>query len=359
MDLGVERQVVETAQAVGNGDAGWADLLTVWSKAAGADRATFQVWSKSSGHILHHVQIGMHRPDLQRAYVEHFQAFDPLLPVGLRCAAGDWVDSATDLPAQTWRGGGYYADLMRPLRIEQTVALCLSNDASLIASISLHADRETDASALKHRLGHLRPLMLRAFALRLQRAEADRQRLDSLLHAGDEGWLLLDARLRVHHADAMAQALLADCPALHLCDDLLQPQRSMLRQRLLQTVHAVQDGRPQQALHCAAGWGCVLRLQLQCAPSGLQAFGETLVLLRVHRRSLIQLPETDELRCVYGLTAAEARLVRELAAGHTLDDCEHLLDVSRNTLRNQLAAVFRKMGCNRQADVVRLAMLLC
>ena len=55
----------------------------------------------------------------------------------------------------------------------------------------------------------------------------------------------------------------------------------------------------------------------------------------------------------FGLTAAEIRLAAHLADGLSLKEAAEELGVSVNTLRNQLRAVFDKMGLNRQSELVR------
>lgn len=59
------------------------------------------------------------------------------------------------------------------------------------------------------------------------------------------------------------------------------------------------------------------------------------------------------LRESFGLTAAEARLARKLRDGRSLQEAADELNVSVNTLRNQLRAIFDKMGLKRQSDLVR------
>lgn len=55
----------------------------------------------------------------------------------------------------------------------------------------------------------------------------------------------------------------------------------------------------------------------------------------------------------FGLTPAETRLAARLKDGLTLKESAEDLNVSLNTVRNQLRAVFDKMGLNRQSDLVR------
>ena len=54
----------------------------------------------------------------------------------------------------------------------------------------------------------------------------------------------------------------------------------------------------------------------------------------------------------FGLTAAEADVTMELVQGLTLKETAGQLDISINTARNHLQAVFDKSGINRQSDLV-------
>ena len=55
----------------------------------------------------------------------------------------------------------------------------------------------------------------------------------------------------------------------------------------------------------------------------------------------------------FGLTPAELRVAARLRDGRTLKDVSEELDVSINTVRNQLRAIFDKMGLKRQSDLIR------
>jgi DNA-binding CsgD family transcriptional regulator len=65
-------------------------------------------------------------------------------------------------------------------------------------------------------------------------------------------------------------------------------------------------------------------------------------------------PPTTALRRLWGLTAAEATLAREVVAGRNLKDAAAGLGVSVATVRSQLARIFAKTGTDRQAELVLL-----
>jgi len=63
---------------------------------------------------------------------------------------------------------------------------------------------------------------------------------------------------------------------------------------------------------------------------------------------------TEMLVEMYGLTGAEARLASALSQGHSVESAAGMLQIEVATARTHLKAVFRKMGLNRQQDLVRL-----
>jgi len=58
----------------------------------------------------------------------------------------------------------------------------------------------------------------------------------------------------------------------------------------------------------------------------------------------------------FGLTSSEARLLHVLLDGQSLVDSAARIGISINTAKTQLKALFEKMGCERQTDLVRTAM---
>ena len=358
MDMRVAGRVREAAEAVGNGVEPWTTLLKAWHELGAADSATFFAWDKRSGELWGHAAADLQTPTAVASYIDHYQSLDPLIPVGLANPAGTLIDSESDLPTSVWRSREYYADCLQPLRMEQTIALTVCNDPEHLASFSLHFSVESNKACLKEQAGALVPTLIDAFRARLRYREWECCKLNTVVTSDLEAWLLLDTSLRVRHACPAVGQLLSGAAALHVVDGRLCARHAALASRLaIAVAKARADGVP-QTVHCAAGWGRVLRLALAPAPAHLLMFNEPLLLLRVQLLDAARLPDVDALRAVYGLTASEARLVRELVAGHSLDDCAFLFAVSRNTLRNQLSSVFRKMDCARQSEVVRLAALL-
>jgi DNA-binding CsgD family transcriptional regulator len=61
-----------------------------------------------------------------------------------------------------------------------------------------------------------------------------------------------------------------------------------------------------------------------------------------------------QLKRLFGLTLAEARIAAAISSGLTLDAIAAKYGITKNTVRNQLRSAFAKTDTNRQADLVRL-----
>ncbi len=55
-----------------------------------------------------------------------------------------------------------------------------------------------------------------------------------------------------------------------------------------------------------------------------------------------------------GLSRSEARIALGIANGRSTEELARSLKLSRNTVRNHIAAILQKTGCSKQSDIVRL-----
>jgi DNA-binding CsgD family transcriptional regulator len=65
-------------------------------------------------------------------------------------------------------------------------------------------------------------------------------------------------------------------------------------------------------------------------------------------------PTQAQLKEFYGLTRAQARLVLALLNGGSIADASELLNVSINTSRSHLRAIYNKLGVDNKAELLRL-----
>ena len=78
------------------------------------------------------------------------------------------------------------------------------------------------------------------------------------------------------------------------------------------------------------------------------------IMLLVRAPGHFRAPSAAQLARQLPLTPAEIALAMQLTAGRTIEEAAAALGVSRNTVRNQLATIFAKLGVKRQAELVRL-----
>ena len=83
--------------------------------------------------------------------------------------------------------------------------------------------------------------------------------------------------------------------------------------------------------------------------------GSIMILAQAFEPALVSV---DTLRSAFGLSPAEARLVRLLATGASLRQASEIIGVSYSTVMSQIKSCFQKTGTHRQAELVALAVRL-
>lgn len=105
---------------------------------------------------------------------------------------------------------------------------------------------------------------------------------------------------------------------------------------------------------------------IQCAPvpaaGGWHAGNATSEAVRyvvfITDPSVVQLPSTDRLCSLYGLTRTQAQIAREFANGGTYQQVAQCSRISEETVRSHAKEIYAKTRVNRQADLVRLVLSL-
>lgn len=180
---------------------------------------------------------------------------------------------------------------------------------------------------------------------------------------GDIGWVLLSASRRVTAVNPAAEAIMADGLGRVALGRPIVFQDEINEEALLR---AISQARGQRTGHT------ILRLErdadegprfayvvpARTVPGVVDAVAVDLA--DDDQAFAIVFPAVEEtgrlwasVRESFGLTPAEVRLARKLRDGKALKEAADDLDVSINTVRNQLRAIFDKMGLKRQSDLVR------
>ncbi|AHV92783.1 helix-turn-helix transcriptional regulator [Bordetella holmesii] len=106
------------------------------------------------------------------------------------------------------------------------------------------------------------------------------------------------------------------------------------------------------------GGGHIVALPAPQAYRNSDVQGPGLALVMVHTHLNPSPPARSMLKSLFGLSAAESRLLEVLMAGATLSQAAQQLGLSVETVRTQSKAVLQKTGTQRQAGLMRLVSAL-
>lgn len=182
--------------------------------------------------------------------------------------------------------------------------------------------------------------------------------LDRSLHA----MILLGPDHRVRFANKAATLMLSDASELLLLGGRLsakRPEDARRLQALIARAALPDDGR-------SGGWMAVQsssrRLPLSvtvaplCSDQSPSPASDHSILVRIDDLDSHAAPPLQQLREIFGLTPAEARLALALFEGLTPAEAAADFGLSIFTVRVQLARIFEKTGVSRQSGLMRLMM---
>lgn len=179
---------------------------------------------------------------------------------------------------------------------------------------------------------------------------------------GDIGWVVLSAARRVISANTAADAVLADGLGKLTLGREISFHDPVNAEALLRALGQAREAPGQTILRLDRPGDegpCYAYVAPARALPGV-AEAAAIELADDEQAMAIVFPAVEEtgrlwasIRESFGLTGAEVRLAAKLRDGRALKEAAEEMDVSVNTVRNQLRAIFDKMGLKRQSDLVR------
>lgn len=296
-------------------------------------------------------------------YVSELYALDPFvdLPIGAVVTLHEFVGSDDLLQSDIYRLS------MVPAGIYDILGADMRVDGELEARLRISRSRggrafsDQDKKLLAALIPHLqRAILLHA---RVNKIETERALYAGAMANLAVGTIILDESARVLNSNAKAQQILAAGDGICLQDGYLKMAVSQTQQAYSLALDRMSVGRDEsgpglvQALTIARSRG-EGDLGMVMRPVPLREWSEGKAVPSV----VIYLSDPDEraeppvevIRQLYGFTPTEANLALLLANGLTLDEAATELNVSRNTIRTHLRALFAKTGVGRQSQLVRL-----
>ncbi len=294
------------------------------------------------------------------AYGRQFLAFDPKAPIFARGGPGFVFNDAEHFDDAFVARDPFYQGFSVPHGMRHTLDLFACRDGT----------REVYLAGMRpKRQGPFVPadcVILKKAGTQFLRARKlrgwMRETQDLARHASGAldrlgyGIVVLDERLRVALANALAREVLAGAGELGIRQSRLVARSGALARSLDKALAAAVGGAgPATALRVTRTRGGQLVLWCVALPaSSPLADGErpgVLVILRDAQACATLSPE--DLQALYGLTRAEAHLALALSQGETLAVIAAKRGVKISTVRTQLLAVLAKMGLHRQSDITR------
>lgn len=310
------------------------------------------------------VYAGQTEPILAAGVFTDFLALDPFvdLPRDRMVTLEELVDD------ETWLAGPCYHGFYAPLNVRYHMAADIGADARA-PSCRLRITRPPGAERFGGRERAICNLLLPHLAIAVQlRASLDIAEVEQHFYAGMLGRLSVGAAfldkdgriLKVNHA---ASEILAQRDGLSAVKGVLVAAHSGEHRelcRLIEQALATHEVRlpgvlPGMSVSRPSGrpdLGIAVRAAPPTEWSEPSSRPAALVIIRDPEARVVA--SREQLKRLYGLTNAEASLALRLIEGCTVGEAAKRLNVSRNTARSQIRAIFVKTGVTRQTDLLRL-----
>lgn len=345
----------------------WPDMLAELRRALGCVNATLGVYALPSGDILLHVTEGI--PQRYLEGIPDYAADIADAWGGHETVARLPMDRPTVLtrlrPAAALKGNRYFLEWAKPQGIHDAISVPIVRDAHAIGAIGvgIHESAGPVTQEQEELLCLLMPHLQRAMGISrmLDIRSVEASTLEATLDAADAGIVLVDAALRIVHANRAAAAMLA-------AQDPIAGERGVLTLRSGAgrdaLAAAVAQAGADEASIGRRGFGIpapfrngepavlhVLPMAQGSVRPGLMPSAAAAVFVAA---APAPAPEAA-LAALFDLTPAEAKVFSLIASGKTLEAAAQTLAIGQTTAKTHLLHIFGKTGTRRQAELIKLA----
>lgn len=340
----------------------WQTFLRLFRKAVKADFATLLLRPPKPGDPGVVYNAVVHSPEVYQAYNENYFALDSFvnLPHGKVVTLSEYMDESSLISSE------YFKRYMQPIDVFYVMGADLTDQSGM--NVRLRVTRHQQAQDFdqedKAICELVLPHLLQSIELnaQLRLVESERGVFENAIDQLSMGSILIDEKGEVARVNQVAQAILSENNGIKIVNGRLvlighNDNRSL--QMLINTVLEAYTKR-------TPGYVKAIRVERSQASS-----------LGLLIRPMSQTPHCDDLHTpavvvfisdpdrklgapdhilnqLFGFTPAESKLALLLANGLTLEEASSELDVSRNTAKSHLSAIFSKTGVSRQTKLVQL-----
>ena len=315
-------------------------------------------------------------PEGIASYERYWGVHDPwaLSPHLVRRSGTIFVGDELISPADFARTP-FYNDFARHFDVVRVVGVTLEAGDGKISVLTINGSKQRRPFAAPEQrlMAALVPHLQNALQLhrRLMSAEARTTSLSDLLHRARDGVLLLNQHGRVVFMNATAVSMVNERDGLEMiehelrCHDVATTTRlRTLVSRALAPIDGPGDAGGHVVVQRRSGRRPYSLLISRLGADGvhLREIAGPVAVICVADTEVKRVPAEAVLQMLLGITPAEARLIRVLADGHSLEEAGSVLGIRPQTARSRLKAVFEKTGTSRQAELIvvvhRLARLV-
>lgn len=313
------------------------------------------IYADGSADVLAH--SGYFSDDQLGTYAREFAAIDPWVHATASPDLANRVHDLEDLvPTTVFAASDFYNDYVRTMGDDTGRCLGVrlqSNHGSGFIALQRGLKQPgfdgPSVARLQHYSGHLMRML--AMRGRLLGAERHSGELSAAIDEFGQPALLVDASLRLRHANHAADVMLGAGAPLRCHEGVLSAHGRRATGRLREAVEEALVTCQPSAISLQRG-EC-RQVELSITSVAAKA-GSRLALILVSGAIETDTTRSARLRAIYGLSAGEASLAGMLADGLSPAEIAEARRVSIGTVRVQIKQIALKLGCHRQTEIVRI-----
>lgn len=360
-------RIIDTALAAVVGEANWQDIPDAINATAPGARTTFFVHDANHGRGNFAITSGFSSAET-RSYDEYFSKINPWMPAASRRAVGAGVIADQMLPRQELIRTEFHADFLAPMGCESAAGVTIEKSNGRLSLLSIllpQADAESNLPCARV-LSLIAPPLRRIMLLQKQ-AAFDASMMGATgdaLQTMNLGTVIVGDNRSIRLATPAAHALAEEGRGFDFAPDArfrLQPGPAA---EALNALLAWEPGPQRSYCDVLIQGRLATRLVMVRIASDIQTLyiqGPCVVIIiqaLTHARMDfdIDLQTLFALKRIFQLTDGEAEVLRLLASGLGAAEIARVRSVSRETVKSQLASLFRKTGMRSQNELIRLVL---
>lgn len=324
-------------------------------------------WDRNSGMPTMSISHGL-PVDVGPDYAAHYAGIDPRRQLAMKREPGYILNCHEHFDRRFVEHDEFYQEYLIPqVGVQYLLGagdLLPECDHLILIGFHRHVGHAAFSVEESDLLRRIRPHLERALRLQLRfRALTDAHRYAESVHEhANLATMTLSAQGRVVWCNRLAMTMLRNAKWLKEVGGRLQccseDQDAALSKLMRDVLNTGAPGSINLALPATGEHCCVTLMALTDSSSAAFSCQSARLLAVVTSSERRRLATVRQLMMLFGLTAAEARLVRALAGGESLESYAMAEGVKKTTVRTQLQGAFAKTATSTQKDLVRLLVSL-